>query len=376
MTANALDPLAARLRGSLFVPGADGYDEARRLWNGTVNKKPAVIVRCCGVADVIDAVNHAREAGLAVSIRGGGHHVAGGALADGGLTIDLSTMRSVRVDPAAGRVRAEGGAQIGDVDRECQPFNLCVPLGVFSETGIAGITLAGGVGWLRRQYGMTCDNLISADVVTADGKLVTASANEHADLFWALCGGGWDMGVVTSFEYRAHAIDPDMAFIFVTYPIEEGAAVLKRVREFMASAPEAASPLVVLWTFPHAEPYPREVWGRQFIAIAGPYGGPRAEGERLYQPLRELGPVLLDMSEPMSYFAVQHLFDHEYPTGRRYYWKSSYLSGLSDGAIDVLVEFGKNRPSVLSSVDVWPLGGAISRVGTGELHSASARRRT
>jgi FAD/FMN-containing dehydrogenase len=363
MTTDALNGLSARLRGGLFTPGADGYDEARRLWNGMVDKKPAVIVRCGGVADVIAAVDHARQNGLPVSIRGGGHHVAGGALVDGGLVVDLSHMRSVRVDPAARRARAEGGAQIGDVDGECRPFNLCVPLGVFGETGIAGITLAGGVGWLRRQHGMTCDNLIAADVVTADGQLVTASAGEHPDLFWALRGGGWDMGVVTSFEFSAHPIAPEMMFLFVAYPIEEAVTVLKKMREFMTSAPEAASPIAVLWTFPRAEPYPHEIQGRQFVGIAGPFAGPAAEGERIYRPLRGLGTVLLDASEPMPYYNVQHLFDHDYPKGRRYYWKSSYLEALGDGAIDVLTEFGRNRPSGLSSVDVWPLGGAISRVG-------------
>ncbi|MGE0059039.1 MAG: FAD-binding oxidoreductase [Dehalococcoidia bacterium] len=365
MTNDALTDLTSKLRGTVFTATDEGYDEARRIWNGTVDKRPAVIVRCGGVADVIDAVNYAREQGLSVSIRGGGHHVAGSALNDDGLVIDLSQMRSVRVDPAAGTARAEGGAQIVDVDRECMPFNLCVPLGVFSETGIAGITLAGGVGWLRRKYGMTCDSLVSADVVTADGKLVKTSATENPELFWAL-RGGWDMGVVTSFEYQARPIEPEIAFLFVTYPIDEAAQVMRGVHEFMRSASDAFSPLLVLWTFPEDEAYPQEVWGKQFIAIVGPYAAHAEEGMRAIEPLRHLGTVLLDASETTTYYAVQHLFDHEYPKGRRYYWKSSYLTGLEEGAIEQLIEFGKNRPSALSSVDVWTLGGAISRIGADE----------
>jgi FAD/FMN-containing dehydrogenase len=363
MTSTTVDRLAAGMKGTLFARGRPGYDEARRLWNGMIDKHPVAIARCASPADVGLALQCARDQGLAVSMRGGGHHVAGSALIDGGLVIDLSDMRSVTVDPRAGRARAGGGAQIGDVDRACQPFNVCVPLGVFTETGVGGITLAGGVGWLRRAHGMTCDNLVSAEVVLADGCSVTASADDHPELFWALRGGGWDFGVVTAFEYRTHPIPAEVAMLFVTYPIDEAVAVLRRLREFMASAPDAVSPLAVLWTFPHAEPYPREVWGRQFIALAGPYAGPRDEGERLFRPLRELGTVLLDMSAPMSYFDVQRLFDHEYPKGRRYYWKSSYLRALDDGAIDVLVEYGKNRPSPLSSVDVWTLGGAMARIG-------------
>lgn len=366
MTSQTLDDLAAGLRGAIFTPQSDGYDAARKLWNGTIDRHPAVIVRCGGVADVIDAVNYARTHGLAVSIRGGGHHVAGGASNDGGLVIDLSQMRSVRVDPASMTARAEGGAQIADVDRECMPFNVAVPLGLFSETGIAGITLAGGVGWLRRKSGMTCDNLLSADVVTAEGKLVRASKDENPDLFWALRGGGWDMGVVTSFEYRTQSIEPQVALLYVTYPMDEAPQILRALRAYMETASENFSPIAVLWTFPEDEAYPEHLWNTQFVAILGVYAGPLDEGLAAIEPLRHLGSILIDGSEPSSYHATQHLFDHEYPTGRRYYWKSSYLSGFSDAAIDCLIEYGRNRPSALSSVDIWTLGGAISRVAPEE----------
>lgn len=366
MNQDAIAVLAAGLRGAVIPQGHNDYEEARQVWNGTVNKKPALIVQCAGVADVIDAVNYARQQGLSVSVRGGGHHVAGGSLIDGGLVIDLSLMRSVRVDPSAGSVRAEGGALIGDVDREAQAFGLAVPLGVVSETGIAGLTLAGGYGWLRRKYGLTSDNLISADVVIADGRMVRASAEENADLFWALRGGGWDMGVVTSFEYRAHTVGPKVMFVFTAYPMSEAQQVLRRFHEYGRSAPEEASPLAIFWTFPDSEPYPAEVWGKQFLAIVGPYAGSVTEGERAMQPLRELGTPLLDWSGPMPYVAVQRFFDEDYPRGGRYYWKSTYLKDLDDGATEALIELGARRPSPISSLDVWLLGGAVVRVGPDE----------
>ncbi len=364
--ATQVPELSDGLQAIAVAPGADGYEAARRVWNGTIDKRPAVIVRCRGVADVIEGVTYARARNLPVSVRGGGHHVAGGALIDGGLVLDLSQMRAVRVDPVARTVRAEGGAQIGDIDRETRPFGLAVPMGVFSETGVAGLTLAGGVGWLRRKYGLACDSLLSADVVTADGRLLHASPDEHPDLFWALRGGGWDMGCVTSLEYRAYPIEPELFFLFVTYPMDDAPVVLRALRDFASTASDEASPLAVLWTFPRSDAYPPEVWEKQFVAIAGPYAGPVEEGERVYAPLRALGTPLLDMSGPMPYHDVQKLFDEEYPTGRRYYWKSSYLRELSDPAIDVLVHFGRQRPSPLSSVDVWLQGGAIAKTSASD----------
>jgi hypothetical protein len=308
----------------------------------------------------------ARDHGLGVSIRAGGHHVAGGALLDGGLVIDLSQMRSVRVDTAEQTVRAEGGALIGDVDREAMSQGLLVPLGLVPDTGIAGLTLAGGLGWARRKYGMSCDNLISADVVAADGRLLKTSAKENSDLFWALRGGGWDMGVVTSFEYQARPLPPEVFFAFVMYAIEDGQQVLGGFREFVASAPDEISPIAIIWTFSESEAFPRELWGRQFVGVAGPYLGAVEDGERVTRPLRELATPLLDMSSPMPYLAVQHLFDEDYPVGGRYYWKSSYLRALDDGAIDSILDLGQRRPSALSSLDIWALGGAIGRVGADE----------
>ncbi|MEK7216066.1 MAG: FAD-binding oxidoreductase, partial [Chloroflexota bacterium] len=337
----------------------------RRVWNGTVDKHPAVIVWCRGVADVMDAVKFAQSQGLPVSVRGGGHHVSGGSVIDQGLVIDLSLMRSVRVDATAGTVRAEGGATIGEVDRETHALGLAVPFGLVSATGVAGLTLAGGMGWLRRLHGLSSDNLLSADVVTAAGQLVHASQAENADLLWALRGGGWDLGVVTSFEYRAHPIDSEVMFVFTAYPMDQAKQVLAGFRAWAATCPEGASPILVFWSFPGGEPYPEAVWNKQFVGIAGPFAGPVEQGERILQPLRELATPMLDMSGPMSWTAVQKAFDEEYPNGRRYYWKSTYLRELSDAAVDELVALGSSRPSPLSSVDGWLMGGALGRTPPG-----------
>jgi FAD/FMN-containing dehydrogenase len=359
----ALQQLAAGLRGQAIAADADGYDDARKIWNGTVDKRPALIVRCAGVADVIDAVNFARERGLGVSIRGGGHHVAGGSLNDSGLVIDLSLMRSVYVDPSKGVAHAEGGAQIADVDRETQAFGLAVPFGLVSKTGIGGLTLAGGLGWLRRKHGLSADNLLEADVVTADGKLLHASARENPDLFWALRGGGFDMGVVTSFGFQTHPVEPELFVSFTAFPIAEARSVIKKLADFARTAPEEVSPVAVMWTFPdEGEAFPAEVHGKEFIGVLAPYIGGSSAGERVTQPLRELGTPLLDMSGAMPYrLGVQRMFDEDYPDGRRYYWKSTYLRELDDKAIETLVAIGTSRPTPITSVDIWVQGGAIGR---------------
>jgi len=362
----SLTQLRAGLTGEAFVPEDAGYGAAKVIWNGTVSKQPAIIVTCKSVDDVVKAVNFARAQGLGVSVRGGGHHVAGSSLIDGGLVVDLSQMRGVTVDPATKIVRAEGGAQIGDVDRATQPHGLAVPLGLVSETGVAGLTLAGGLGWMRRKYGASCDNLIGADVVTAEGKLIHASATEDPDLFWALRGGGWDTGVVISFQYQAHPLGPDVFLAFVTYPRAEGKQVLQRFRDAYEAAPREAAPLAVCWTFPEADLFPRELWGQQFVAVVGPYIGPVDAGEAAMQPFRELGTVLTDMSGPAPWLEVQKFFDEDYPKGRRYYWKSSYLTGLTGDAIDMLLQLADTRPSPLSSIDIWSLGGALSEVSRDE----------
>jgi FAD/FMN-containing dehydrogenase len=366
MNSEAFKQLTSEVGGSVITAEDPGYEEARRLWNGTVSKRPAVIVKCKNTDDVISAVNFARDNGLHVSVRGGGHHVAGAAILDGGLVVDLSEMRAVQVDTANKSVRAEGGALLKDVDSATLPEGLAAPMGLFSETGIAGLTLSGGYGWLRRLYGLSCDNLLSAQVVTADGELVTVSAAENEDLFWALRGGGTDLGVVTSFEYRAYPIPPELFLLFVTYPMSEAKQVLARFNEYMKTAPREVNALAVIWTFPAAEPYPEEIWNQAFVGIAGPYIGPPEEGQQAYQPLRELGTVMFDASDVMPFGVIQTLFDEDYPKGRRYYWKSTYLEELDEAGLDKLIERGLLRPSPLTSLDLWSLGGAIDEVGTAD----------
>jgi FAD/FMN-containing dehydrogenase len=356
-----LDGLQSGLRGTLIRPDDPDYDAARRLWNGLVDKRPAAIVRCDGVADVIAATSFAGDHGLPVAVRGGGHNVAGSAMAGGGLTLDLSQMRSVRVDPVARTVRAEGGATWADVDRQTQAFGLAVPGGAVSDTGIGGLTLGGGMGWMRRSHGLSCDNLLSVDIVTGDGRFLTASEREHADLFWALCGGGQGLGAVTSFEYRAHPLGPEITFCAVFYPYGEAVPILRQVRSFMSGAPDAVNVIAVLGTFPAGSPFPAELHGERFVALIGGNAGPVEEGERAFRPLRELTEPLFDASGVLPYVEAQRFFDEDYPTGDRYYWKSLYLKNLDDAVIEAIVEHGRRAPSERSTIDLWPLGGAIDR---------------
>ncbi len=281
-TASILDPvaigeLAGDLRGEVIRPGEPAYDEARRVWNGMIDRRPALVARCLGVADVVACVRFAADHELLLAVRGGGHNVAGFGTCDGGLVIDLSAMRGVRVDPDRRTVRAEGGATWGDLDRETQLFGLAAPGGIHSKTGIAGLTLGGGQGWLRRTYGMSCDNLISADVVTADGRTLVASETENADLFWALRRGGGNFGVVTSFEYRLHPVGPMVAFAGPVYPIEETARVMAGFREFVDDAPDEINALVTWWSIPAVPGFPAEIHGRQVLILGAVHTGPPAE---------------------------------------------------------------------------------------------------
>ena len=294
------DQFASSLRGQLIMPRDSEYEIARRVWNAMSDKHPAMIARCGGVADVIACVNFARENGLQVAVRGGGHNAAGNAVCDGGMVIDLSRMRSVRVDPAARTVRAEGGATLNDLDHETQAFGLATTGGTVSMTGIGGITLGGGVGWLMRKYGLICDNLISADVVTADGRLLKASQTENADLFWGLRGGGGNFGVVTSFEYQLHDL-PSILAVGVFHPADRAREVLRFFRDFTAGAPDEITTFSIFLTSPEGEP---------MIAILACYAGPKAEGDHLMKPLREFGPPA-DIMEMTSYVELQTAFDQD-----------------------------------------------------------------
>ena len=357
----AMQELRANLRGEVIAPSDAGYDVARKVWNGVIDRRPVLIARCAGVADVMAAVRFAQSQGLPASVRGGGHNVAGSAMSDGGLTIDLSLMNGVRVDPVARTVRTEGGARLADLDWETQAFGLAVPAGLVSDTGVAGLTLGGGMGWMRRKYGTSSENLVSVDIVMADGRLLTASEDENSDLFWALRGGGGGLGVVTSFEFRAYPIGPQLFFCAVLYPLSKSREVLRSFREYAEGAPDEMNVLGAFGTVPANEMFPEAIHGEKFLALAGPHLGPLEEAERALQPLRQLGTPLADFSGPMPYVEMQKFWDEDYPTGRRYYWKSLYLKELSDEAIDAVVGHAATCPSPLSTIDVWLLGGAINR---------------
>jgi FAD/FMN-containing dehydrogenase len=358
--------LIAQTRGPVLRPGDPGYDDARALWNGLIDRRPALIVQCSGAADVVDAVNFAREHDLLLSIKGGGHNVAGNAVNDGGVVIDLSQMNGVHVDPSTRTVRAEGGATWGDADRESQLHGLAVPGGVVSTTGIAGLTLHGGVGHLRRKYGLSIDNLLSVDIVTADGQLRRASASENEDLFWAVRGAGSNFGVVTSFEFQAHPVGPAVMVGALFYRQEEWATVLPAWRDTMAAAPEELSSLALFWNVPAHEPFPPEAHGAPIIVVAGVYSGSVEDGESIVQPLRELAEPLVDMSGPWPWCDLQSGFDALFPKGQLYYWKSRALAELSDAAIEEIAGFAARRPTPITDIVMWHHGGAMSRVGETE----------
>lgn len=363
LDAEAVEELRIQLGEQLVAPDDAAYDDSRRVWNGMIDKHPALIVRCRGVADVVASVTFARTHELPLAVRGGAHNVAGFGTCDGGLVIDLSLLRGVRVDPAARMARAGGGATWGDVDRETQHFGLAVPGGIVSTTGIAGLTLGGGQGWLRRTYGMACDSLLSADVVTADGKFVTASEAEHSDLFWALRGGGGNFGVVTSFEYRLHPVGPMVAFAGPVYPLESAPSIIAAMGRFAANAPDEVNLSATLMTIPPVPAFPAEIHGQQVVIVGAIYVGEPTEGERVLQPLREMEEPLLDMSATMPYTALQQMFDPFFPAQEHHhYWKSAYLAGLGEDAASALVEHAATWPSPMSMVGIWAVGGALGRV--------------
>ncbi len=358
-----IDAFRSRMTGALFVPGSADYETARPLWNGMIDKHPALIARCANTEDVVIALAFAREHGLDIAVRGGGHNVAGMASSDGGLVIDLSEMKAVRVDPGSRRVVAEGGVTIGDLDAATQAYHLAVPMGVVTETGIAGLTLGGGYGWQTRKHGLSCDALRAAEVVTADGRVLRASADENADLFWALRGGGGNCGVVTAFEYEAYPLGPDVFGLAVFYPVEAARTVLGHVRDLGPDLPESLSPIGVLGHIPEAEFFPVEHWGKPFVALVGAWIGTVEEGEQALASLRTLAEPMADLSGPLPFLEMQQFFDEDYPTGGHYYWKSTRLAVLSDAAIDDLVTLNAEAPSAHSTLDVWFTdGGAASRV--------------
>ncbi|HET9488573.1 MAG TPA: FAD-binding oxidoreductase [Methylomirabilota bacterium] len=349
----AVAELKGRLRGRLLRAGDDGYDAARKIWNGMIDKRPALIARCAGAGDVITCVNFARDHDVVLAVRGGGHNVAGNAACDAGLMIDLSGMKSVHVNPGRRTARAEAGVTWGEFDHETQVFGLATTGGQVSTTGVAGLTLGGGWGWLARKYGLASDNLMSVDIVTADGQLRTASDSENADLFWGVRGGGGNFGVVTSFEYRLHPVGPVVGG-FVFYPFAIAREVLQRYRELTHTAPDELAVDAALLTLPD---------GAKVAGIAACYCGPVAEGECLLAPLKKLGTPVVDQLGPTSYTAVQTMLDASYPSGMQHYWKSSFLHDVGDNAIDTMIAHCTALASPLCHALLeYQLGGAVGRI--------------
>ena len=360
---DAVETLQQNMRGDVITPDSAEYNKVRQIWNGMHDKRPAIIARCTGVADVIASINFARENGVIVAVRGGGHNAAGTGSCDDGIMIDLSLMNAVRVDVDARKVRVQGGATWGDVDRETQIFGLATPGGVVSTTGVAGLTLGGGLGHLRRKYGLTIDNLLSVDIVTANGEYLTASETKNPELFWGIRGGGGNFGIVTSFEYRVHPVGPTVMLGAPWYPAEKAKVVLQFWRDYMDAAPEELSSHVDFWTVPALPEFPTEHHGKRVLIIIAVYSGDVKEGEKVIRPLREIDQPIIDLSQPMLYTELQQMFDPFFPEGElNYYFKSRYLNGLSDDVIDALLPKAINPPQPQILVVIWHYGGAMQRV--------------
>jgi FAD/FMN-containing dehydrogenase len=355
--------LREALRGELVLPGDAAYDEARSVWNGMIDRRPALIVRCTGTSDVIAAIGFARSEGLDVAVRGGGHNVAGNATCDGGVVIDLSPMKGVRVDPEARTVRAQGGLTWGELDGETQAFGLATTGGLVTTTGIAGFTLGGGIGWLMRKHGLACDNLISADMVTADGQTVRASETENPELLWGLRGGGGNFGVVTEFEFRLHPVSQVLGGL-LAWPASAGRDILRFWRDWIRDTPDELCTMAAFLYAPPEPFVPEEVVGQPIFAIACIHLDPEGSAEDDLRPLRELGPAV-DVLGPMPYTAIQGMFDAGTPRGSRNYWRSGYVDELTDESIDAIVGAVPGIPSPLGQLHIHQMGGAMSRVPQG-----------
>jgi FAD/FMN-containing dehydrogenase len=360
----AILALAGAFRGEIIRPGDAGYDTGRKVWNGMVDRYPALILRALDTADVVTAVNFVRENDLLVAVRGGGHNVAGTAVVDGGVVIDLSRMRDVQVDPQMRIARAQGGANWGDVDRATTAHNLATPGGVVSETGIAGLTLGGGYGSMRRKLGLTIDNLLAVEIVTAAGEVLHASETEHPDLFWAVRGGGGNFGIVTSFEYRLHPVGPQVAMVATFHHLADAPALLEAWREYIADAPDEVATTLLFWGMPQV-PGLEALHDAPIFVIAAVYAGDATEGERIMQPLRDLGNPFLDLSGRPTYLESQCAFDPFFPNGLHYYWKSIYMDSVEDDVLAPILARAAERPSPQTLIALRHLGGAIARVPEG-----------
>jgi hypothetical protein len=348
-----IETFKREFRGQALLPGDAGYDPARRIWSASIDKRPGLIVRCSEAADVVRAVKFSRANNLLVAVKSGGHNVAGRALCDDGIVIDLSAMNGVSVNPELHTVRVQAGALLGDVDRETHPHGLAVPTGVVSKTGIAGLTLGGGTGWLVRKYGLTCDNVLSCEVVTAEGELVTANNEINADLFWGLRGGGGNFGIVTSFLYRSHPVSTVLGGV-IAYKRDQAAAMLRYYRDFMPAAPDELTAYAGLISMPDGTPA---------AGMMVCYCGDLTEDERVLEPLRAFGSPVFDGIQPMPFPMMQKLVDEMSPDGTHNYWRSTFIRDLSDEVIDLIIEHGNRMESRLSRIVIQFFGGATGRVG-------------
>ncbi|HET7036170.1 MAG TPA: FAD-binding oxidoreductase [Thermomicrobiaceae bacterium] len=360
-----IQALRASLRGELILPGEPAYDEARRVHNGMIDKHPALIARCADVADVIAAVNFAREHDVLLAVRGGGHNGPGLGTCDDGLVIDLARMNGIRVDPIARTVRVEGGCTLADVDHATHAFGLAVPLGIASTTGVAGLTLGGGMGHLTRKYGLTIDNLLEVDMVLADSRFVTANADAHADLFWAIRGGGGNFGVVTSFLFRLHPVSTVYAGPMFWH-LDQAEDVLRWYGEFQTGSPEELNGSLMMISVPPGPPFPEALHNRTVCAIVWCYAGPLEQAEAVFAPIRaEFGPPALDWVGPMPFPALQSMFDAVFPRGIQMYWRADFVKDLPDAANALRAEYAARKPVGASLIGLHPIDGAASRIGSG-----------
>jgi FAD/FMN-containing dehydrogenase len=360
MVDESIEALRERLRGALLTPGDDGFEGATLLWNGMIEKTPAIVVQPTGTADVVEAVRFAGERDLPVSVRCGGHNIGGTALADSGLTIDMSRLRGVHVDPAARTARVQGGCLLGDVDREAQLHGLATPLGFISEVGVAGLTLGGGLGYLTRRFGWSVDNLLEVEVVTADGAARRAAVDENADLFWGIRGAGANLGVVTSFTFRLHEVGPMVVGGLVAWPFERAAEILRAYRALTADAPRELAVWLILVRAPEAPFVPKDWHGRRICAMAVCYTGDLARADQALAPIRELGDPVFDLVEELPYTAVQSYLDETEPKGNHYYWKTEYVDELSDAFLATLRDLGEECPIPEAELGLLHIGGAIA----------------
>ena len=366
LDSRAVAELATSFGGSLIRPDGTTYEEQRRIWNGSIDRRPALIAQCAGVADVISAVHLARDQEQLVAVRGGRHSYPGLGVCDGGMVIDLGAMKGIRVDPEARTARAQAGVLLGDLDREAQAFGLAVPAGIVTHTGIAGLTLGGGIGWLERKYGLTIDQLLSVDMVTADGEFVKASETENADLFWGVRGGGGNFGIVTEFEFRLNPVGPMVLAGPILWAMEDSSEVLRFYRDWITEVPDELTTIVTFRRVLPSPLVPSELHGKHAVIVGCCYAGPVDDGERVLKPLREFGSPLLDMCELKPFVAHQASLDPAFPHGWWYYIRSCNLAELGDEVVDTMADHGLRIASPVTVFSIFHLGGAVARVSEGE----------